>query len=312
MVSLCTTLKPLSPFSPFVKKGNPNNTSALLTYHTSNSANSFLPKRGGTVAIHDAPDQVESSWKKSLTEVVMVRKKSAFWERRWSSRDVRNVVVLGGVHLLSLFAPLYFSWAAFRLFVCLHLSIGMCIALSYHRNLSHRSFDLPKWLEFILAYGGALAFQGDPIEWCGGEENVNDLMREPFYRFLQQTLPLHLIAYGFLLYICGGMPFLVWGIGVATVVRLHGTLLVNSVCHTWGTRAWNTPDISKNNWWAAIITIGEGWHNNHHAFEFSARVGLEWWQLDVTWYLISFLEAIGLATNVKSPTEAQKKRMALV
>ncbi|CAF2127759.1 hypothetical protein BRARA_C03586 [Brassica rapa] len=353
MVSLCTTLKPLSPFSPFVKQGNLNYTSALLTYRTSNSANSFLPKRGGTVAVHDAPDQVESSCRIPLTEVVAVRKKSAFWERSWSSRDVRNVVVLGGVHLLSLFAPLYFSWAAFRLFVCLHLTIGMCIALCYHRNLSHRSFDLPKWLEFIFAYGGILAFQGDPIEWvsnhryhhkhcdtqrdphsptqgfwfghftwlfdsgsilkkCGGEENVNDLVREPFYRFLQRTLPLHLIAYGFLLYICGGMPYLVWGIGVATVVRLHGTLLVNSVCHTWGTRAWNTPDVSKNNWWAAIITIGEGWHNNHHAFEFSARVGLEWWQLDVTWCLICFLEAIGLATNVKSPTEAQKKIMSLV
>ena len=159
MVSLCTTLKPLSPFSPFVKQGNLNYTSALLTYRTSNSANSFLPKRGGTVAVHDAPYQVESSCRIPLTEVVAVRKKSAFWERSWSSRDVRNVVVLGGVHLLSLFAPLYFSWAAFRLFVCLHLTIGMCIALCYHRNLSHRSFDLPKWLEFIFAYGGILAFQ---------------------------------------------------------------------------------------------------------------------------------------------------------
>lgn len=102
MVSLCTTLKPLSPFSPFVKQGNLNYTSALITYRTSNSANSFLPKRGGTVAVHDAPDQVESSCRIPLTEVVAVRKKSAFWERSWSSRDVRNVVVLGGVHLLSL------------------------------------------------------------------------------------------------------------------------------------------------------------------------------------------------------------------
>ncbi|KAG5398537.1 hypothetical protein IGI04_020351 [Brassica rapa subsp. trilocularis] len=64
--------------------------------------------------------------------------------------------------------------------------------------------------------------------------------------------------------------------------------------------------------WVAILTLGEGWHNNHHAFQFSARHGLEWWQLDVTWYLIRFLEAIGLATNVKLPTEAQKKRMALI
>ncbi|KAF3506987.1 hypothetical protein F2Q69_00003535 [Brassica cretica] len=62
--------------------------------------------------------------------------------------------------------------------------------------------------------------------------------------------------------------------------------------------------------WVAAITFGEGWHNNHHAFEFSVRHGLEWWQLDFTWYLIKFLEAIGLATNVKLPFEAQKKTMA--
>ncbi|WZZ86513.1 hypothetical protein YC2023_115092 [Brassica napus] len=89
--------------------------------------------------------------------------------------------------------------------------------------------------------------------WCGGEENVNDLVRQPFYRFLQRTLYLHLIAFGFLLYIWGGMPFLVWGMnwqyqGVSNVARSHSTFLVNSVCHTWGTRAWNTPDLSRNNW----------------------------------------------------------------
>ncbi|KAL1191339.1 putative lipid desaturase ADS3.2 [Cardamine amara subsp. amara] len=108
------------------------------------------------------------------------------------------------------------------------------------------------------------------------------------------------------------MPLFVWGIGVATVVRLHLTLLVHSVCHIWGKRVWNTNDFSKNNWFGGIFSLGEEWHNNHHAFEFSARHGLEWWQLDVTWYLIRFLQAIGLATNVKLPTESQKKRMALV
>ncbi|XP_013639747.1 PREDICTED: probable lipid desaturase ADS3.2, chloroplastic [Brassica oleracea var. oleracea] len=222
---------------------------------------------------------------------------------------------------------------AFRLSVWLCTIFGICITLSYHRNLSHRSFDLPKWLEYLFAYGGVLAFQvllsyipkGDPIEWvsnhryhhkhrdtqrdphspiqgfwfshitwisdfgsiqkkCGGEENVNDLVRQPFYRFLQRTLYLRLIAFGFLLHIWGGMPFLVWGMGVANVARSHSTFLVNSVCHTWGTRAWNTPDLSRNNWLLAILMFGEVWHNNHHAFEFSARHGLEWWQLDVTWY----------------------------
>lgn len=62
--------------------------------------------------------------------------------------------------------------------------------------------------------------------------------------------------------------------------------------------------------WVALLAFGEGWHNNHHAFEYSARHGLEWWQLDMTWYVVRFLQAIGLATDVKEPTEVQKQRMA--
>ncbi|KAL0855343.1 hypothetical protein Bca101_060496 [Brassica carinata] len=266
MASLSTTLKPISSFSSFVKQRNPtSNNNALFTYHTPNSTNYMLFKRGGSmshkkhtfVAVHDAPDPVESSLEIPFPEVVVVRKKSKFWERSWNSRDVIKLARTVVIHSLSLSAPFHFSWAAFRLFFWLVIFNGICITLSYHRNLSHRSFDLPKWLEYLFAYGGVLAFQG-----------------------------------------------------VATVVRSQTTFLVNSVCHIWGTRAWNTPNLSKNNWWVAIITFGEGWHNNHHAFEFSARHGLEWWQLDVTWYLIRFLEAIGLATNVKLPTEAQKKRMS--
>ncbi|KAL0717270.1 hypothetical protein Bca4012_066592 [Brassica carinata] len=360
MASLSTTLKPISSFSSFVKQRNPtSNNNALFTYHTPNSTNYMLFKRGGSmshkkhtfVAVHDAPDPVESSLEIPFPEVVVVRKKSKFWERSWNSRDVIKLARTVVIHSLSLSAPFHFSWAAFRLFFWLVIFNGICITLSYHRNLSHRSFDLPKWLEYLFAYGGVLAFQGDPIEWvsyhryhhkycdtqrdphspvqgfwyshmtwifdtgsilkkCGGYENVDDLSRQPFYRFLQRTFILHKIAFGLILYFRGGMPFLVWGLGVATVVRSQTTFLVNSVCHIWGTRAWNTPNLSKNNWWVAIITFGEGWHNNHHAFEFSARHGLEWWQLDVTWYLIRFLEAIGLATNVKLPTEAQKKRMS--
>ncbi|CAF2101157.1 unnamed protein product [Brassica napus] len=354
MAYLSTTLKAVSPFSPFVKKHSPNsnNNNALLAYHTPNCSTS---KRGGSeihkeqmfVAVHGVPVLVESSWRLPLSDVVVVRKKSAFLERSWNSKDVRKLVRVVGVHLLILLAPFHFNWSAFKLCLWLSVIIGICITLSYHRNLSHRSFNLPKWLEYLFAYGGVLAFQGAPIEWvsnhryhhkhcdtqrdphsptqgfwfshmtwifdtgsifnqCGGYENVNDLAREPFYRFLHRTFVLHLMAYALLLYLCGGMPFLVWGIGVATVARLHTTFLVNSVCHIWGTRAWNTPDFST------ILTLGEGWHNNHHAFQFLARHGLEWWQLDVTWYLIRFLEAIGLATNVKLPTEAQKKRMALI
>ncbi|KAI3874598.1 hypothetical protein MKX03_035119, partial [Papaver bracteatum] len=95
---------------------------------------------------------------------------------------------------------------------------------------------------------------------------------------------------------------------VRLVYAAHATFTVGSVCHTWGERPWNTKDLSKNNWVVGIIAFGEGWHNNHHAFEYSARVGLEWWKVDVPWYVIKLLEYLGLATNVKVPTEIQKRK----
>ncbi|CAH8358266.1 unnamed protein product [Eruca vesicaria subsp. sativa] len=361
MVSLSTTLKPLSPFSSLVKQHKISNSNAFSTYRTHTSTNSGFFKGVGAVpqkkhtfvAVHEAPDEVDGSWRIPFSEVVVVRKRQAFWERSWSYWDVCRFLKVAGVHLLGFLAPFYFSWSAFRVFLWLLVINGICITLCYHRNLSHRSFDLPKWLEYLFAYGGLLGFQGDPIEWvsnhryhhkhceterdphsptqgfwlshitwifdtgyilkkCGGQENANDLVRQPFYKFLQRTILLHEMAFALLLYFFGRVPFIVWGIGVTNVVRYHGTFMVNSVCHIWGTRAWNTADFSKNNWWVAAITFGEGWHNNHHAFEFSARHGLEWWQLDVTWYLIQFLEAVGLATNVKLPSEAQKKTMASI
>ena len=89
----------------------------------------------------------------------------------------------------------------------------------------------------------------------------------------------------------------------------HSTFCVNSVCHIWGGQAYETGDESRNNGVVAVLAFGEGWHNNHHAFAFSARHGLEWWQLDATWLLIRGLQVVGLATQVKVPTQAQKGKL---
>ena len=75
-------------------------------------------------------------------------------------------------------------------------------------------------------------------------------------------------------------------------------------------QSYNTGDLSRNNWWVAVLAFGEGWHNNHHAFEFSARHGLDWWQFDTTWQIVAMLKAVGLASNVKLPSEKQKERLA--
>ncbi|MFS8003872.1 putative reverse transcriptase domain, fatty acid desaturase domain, acyl-CoA desaturase [Helianthus anomalus] len=132
------------------------------------------------------------------------------------------------------------------------------------------------------------------------------LMKFSFQKKIKRTYILHPFGFATLIYVFGGFTYLVWVMGVVATLGYHMTFLVNSACHIWGNQTWNTGDLSKNNWWVALVTFGEGWHNNHHAFEYSARHGLEWWQIDFCWYMIRLLEAIGLATNVKLPTEDHK------
>ena len=96
-----------------------------------------------------------------------------------------------------------------------------------------------------------------------------------------------------------GAQLLVWGYVVSTVVLLHATLLVNSLAHRMGTRPFATPDQSRNNLFIALLTLGEGWHNNHHRCAGSARQGFYWWQIDVTYYLLRLLAACGLIWKLR-------------
>ncbi|CAI0422439.1 unnamed protein product [Linum tenue] len=286
-----------------------------------------------------------------LSDVVVTRERKLFGGRKWNSLDVSTAVVVVAMHLLALPAPFCFSWPAFYVAVSLYIITGLFgITLSFHRNLSHRSFKLPKWLEYLFAYCGVHALQGNPIDWvsthryhhqfcdserdphsplegfwfshmswlfdtnsvaerCGGTNNVGDLESQSFYQLVKATYVLHPIALAALLYAAGGFPFLVWGMGVRIVWVYHITWLVNSACHVWGSQDWKTGDLSRNNWWVAVLAFGEGWHNNHHAFEYSARHGLKWWQIDMTWYVVRFLQAVRLAVDVKLPTEVQKRKM---
>ncbi|KAL5707012.1 hypothetical protein ACHQM5_025113 [Ranunculus cassubicifolius] len=296
--------------------------------------------------------QPPSSASFSFNDGVKPIKKRATLIGKWTLRDLVYVSFVLFVHLLCLFAPFAFTWGAFTCSCILYvLTMGFGITLSYHRNLAHRSFKLPKYLEYLFAYFAFHAYQGDPIFWVsthrhhhkltdtdqdlhspnegfmfshigwifdfnkmlqkgGNYANVRDLTSQQYYKFLQKTLGYHPLLLGFLLYKMGGFPYFVWGMGVRTVLVYHCTFALNSVCHTWGHQAWNSGDLSKNNWLLCLVTFGESWHNNHHAFDYSARQGLEWWQIDLTWYIIKLLEYLGLATDVKLPSESQKKRMS--
>jgi len=106
------------------------------------------------------------------------------------------------------------------------------------------------------------------------------------------------VVLGLALFAIGGLPFLLWGIFLRTVLGLHATWLVNSATHIWGSRRFETRDLSTNSWWVALLTFGEGWHNNHHAYPASARHGLKWYEIDLNWYGIWVLMNLRLASQV--------------
>lgn len=261
-----------------------------------------------------------------------------------------SVVFFAIVHGLALLAPWFFSWSALGTMILLHWflgSIGIC--LGYHRLLSHRSFQVPKWLEYAIALIGATALQGGPIFWVAGhrlhhahtedEEKdpysarrgfwwshmlwmiypksdffnpdkyckyAPDLARDPFYLWLDKYFLLLQIPLAVGLYLLGGWSFIIWGMCVKSVLLWHSTWFINSVTHMWGYRTFETNDNSRNLWWAAIVTYGEGWHNNHHAYPNVAKAGWRWWEVDVTWWAIQVLRALGLATKVVMPPAIAK------
>lgn len=351
-----------------------------------------------------------------LSDVFTVPKTNSFFGRSWQKTDVVYGLFMLAMHVLCLLAPATYSPAAVAWFFASYFVTGcLGITLSFHRQLSHRAFQTPKWLEYAFAYCGVLAVQGDPIEWAsshrfhhlhcdtpldphspyegfwwshagwlldhgatmervGARGNTSDLDAQPFYRWVQKTYALHVAAQFAALWALGGLPAVVWAGALricwvyhVSLVRgcdgvfpffsyfclprsraalsllsfslsnspppppsslpsplslsisfsfllfpsLQVTWFVNSVCHVWGSQTYDAGDLSRNNWWVGILAFGEGWHNNHHAFEFSARHGLERFQVDMTWMVIRALEVVGLATNVKLPTERQKARLLI-
>jgi fatty-acid desaturase len=126
-----------------------------------------------------------------------------------------------------------------------------------------------------------------------------DLMKDSIHVWLNKTYFVPLIVCGVLLLFFGGWSVMMWGIFLRVTLGLHATWLVNSATHMWGRKRFDIADDSTNNWWVALLTFGEGWHNNHHAHPRAARHGLAWYEIDVNWIGIRALKALGLAKGIR-------------
>jgi fatty-acid desaturase len=256
-----------------------------------------------------------------------------------------TTVVLVLLHIGAVAALFMFSWRVFAATVFLYwMTIGLGISLGYHRLHTHRSYRVPRLLEYFFAVCGSMTLEGGPIFWVAmhrihhqksdqpgdphspregawwahvgwimfGQSNHSntrllskyapDLARHPFYIWLNNYHWVPLTVLAMLLVAVGGLPLFLWGICVRVVVGLHATWLVNSATHLWGNRRFETRDDSRNSWWVALLTFGEGWHNNHHAHPTSARHGLAWYEFDPSWIQIRILKFLGIARSIKVAT----------
>ena len=131
------------------------------------------------------------------------------------------------------------------------------------------------------------------------ERYAPDLTKDRFYRLLNSFYYVPVLVVGVLLFVFGGWGVMLWGVFLRVALMLHATWLVNSATHLWGNKRFETGDDSRNSWWVALLTFGEGWHNNHHAHPTSARHGLRWYEFDLNWIGIRVLQLLGLAHSIK-------------
>ena len=181
--------------------------------------------------------------------------------------------------------------------------ISWVAAHRYHHTYSDMEDDPHSPLRgFFWAHMGWLfAREKFLSEFESYKRYAPDMARDRFLVWLDRfhLVPTALLAWG--LYAMGGWTFVVWGIFVRSVMVYHSTWLVNSASHVWGYRTYQTTDKSRNNWWVALLTFGEGWHNNHHAFQRSARHGFRWWEIDPTFMMVKLLWMFGLASDIHLP-----------
>ncbi|MCK6458449.1 MAG: acyl-CoA desaturase [Planctomycetes bacterium] len=220
----------------------------------------------------------------------------------------------------------------------LYLLRMFALTAFYHRYFAHRAFTTSRAMQLVFAVIGSAAAQRGPLWWAAHhrrhhrhsdtEEDahspllrgfwwshvgwfacsrnfrydraeVRDLTRYPELVFLDRFSVVAPLALALALYLLGGAQYLVWGFFVGTVLLYHVTFLVNSLAHRFGRQTYATGDSSRNSFLLAILTMGEGWHNNHHRYPGAARQGFRWWEVDLTYYILLALEKLRLVRDLR-------------
>ncbi len=221
---------------------------------------------------------------------------------------------------------------------------------AYHRYFSHRSYKTSRWFQFCLAFLGGAAAQKGALWWAAHHRHhhkhsdtdedlhsaklegfywshmgwvlsdeyseydpktVQDLTKYPELVWLDKALLVPPIVFGSLCFAIHGWMGLVVGFFISTVILYHTTFAINSFCHMFGGRRYETGEASKNSLWLAILTMGEGWHNNHHHYPLSCRQGFFWWEIDITYYILLGLQKLGLVWDLKAPPKRLLAREAM-
>lgn len=230
---------------------------------------------------------------------------------------------------------LFFIIYPFQLF-----GVGACL----HRYFAHHAFHTSRVFQFVLALFAASSF-GDPIRFAGkhrlhhqhadckddphtplhgfwsswfgshidsrySEEEMREqvpwLLRYPELVFLHRHSRLPALILCGIAFMVGGFSGVAIGVLLGVILVLHKSSAVNYLCHKYGYRRYDTQDRSTNNFLVAVLTCGEGWHNNHHRYPVSARAGFRWWEIDVFYWILCLFEALGLIWNVRRPPPSLK------
>ena len=240
------------------------------------------------------------------------------------------------------FTPALLGWLAVSYIVRM-----FGVTAGYHRYFSHRSYKLGRIAQFAMAVLAQTSGQKGVLWWAAHHrdhhrhadlpedvhsprhgwwwshvgwilsterdhydaERVADFGRYPELRWLDRHHWVPLAGFGLAVLALGGVAAFAWGFLLATVALYHATFAINSVAHIWGTRPFATADDSRNNLLLALITLGEGWHNNHHHCRSSCRQGVEWWQLDATYLILRALAVVGIARDLR-PFVVRQERIA--